>query len=533
MADKTIGQLPAASAINDASLIPIEQSGDAMSVTGALVKSYAQGAITGLTATATTLAAGSQAAVTKTVQDGALQLTFGIPRGDTGSNGDDGRGIVSITKTGTSGLVDTYTILYTDGTTSTYTVTNGEDGGGGASSDAVDFEGIELAYAYPSYTQNALDNSGNPTTGTAQLSNYLPVVGGETLTLSSTLTSKVAYYTENKTFISIASTSSGINDYLVPTDAAWARFQNVYSGGGAKPLFVRRKPQPENTSFVDLIMSPLVANPSICITGDSNTYGYGLSDRTTQAWSYLFLNTLAGMQTFTYGTQSRWCETIGALNYSNGFKFTTNGTLSTWADAASITLGIQTNYSSTWTWLIDGEEQSGYANVATLPLDGTLHKVGVKFTGGQAVDPYFQITKAISFVNKATSGVNIQNVQWESGHDWLIIMVGTNNRATTVFNVLRNGFFEYSGKGTFIVPFPNHKSDSSYTNSEMTTYSQVKQLFQNAMFEIVDCSDIAGNLFYDDSLYQSDLIHYNAEGHRKMANLISGRMGFPLYLKST
>lgn len=45
--------------------------------------------------------------------------------------GDPGRGITSITKTGTSGLVDTYTILYTDNTTSTFTVTNGEDGSAG------------------------------------------------------------------------------------------------------------------------------------------------------------------------------------------------------------------------------------------------------------------------------------------------------------------------------------------------------------------------------------------------------------------
>lgn len=38
------------------------------------------------------------------------------------------KGIVSIAKTGTSGYVDTYTITYTDGTTSTFTVTNGEEG---------------------------------------------------------------------------------------------------------------------------------------------------------------------------------------------------------------------------------------------------------------------------------------------------------------------------------------------------------------------------------------------------------------------
>ncbi|MBQ4060665.1 MAG: metallophosphoesterase [Bacilli bacterium] len=45
-----------------------------------------------------------------------------------GIKGETGNGISSITKTNTSGLVDTYTITYTDGTTTTFTVTNGKDG---------------------------------------------------------------------------------------------------------------------------------------------------------------------------------------------------------------------------------------------------------------------------------------------------------------------------------------------------------------------------------------------------------------------
>lgn len=40
----------------------------------------------------------------------------------------DGKGISSVSKTGTSGLIDTYTIALTDGTKSTFTVTNGAKG---------------------------------------------------------------------------------------------------------------------------------------------------------------------------------------------------------------------------------------------------------------------------------------------------------------------------------------------------------------------------------------------------------------------
>lgn len=43
-------------------------------------------------------------------------------------NGADGRGISSVLKTSTNGLVDTYTITFTDNTTSTFTVTNGKEG---------------------------------------------------------------------------------------------------------------------------------------------------------------------------------------------------------------------------------------------------------------------------------------------------------------------------------------------------------------------------------------------------------------------
>lgn len=47
--------------------------------------------------------------------------------------GEDGRGIESIVKTSTAGLVDTYTIYYSDNTTSTFEVTNGAQGEQGES----------------------------------------------------------------------------------------------------------------------------------------------------------------------------------------------------------------------------------------------------------------------------------------------------------------------------------------------------------------------------------------------------------------
>lgn len=52
--------------------------------------------------------------------------------------GEDGRGITSIVKTSTAGLVDTYTITYSDNTTSTFDVTNGAAGEAGATIASVE-----------------------------------------------------------------------------------------------------------------------------------------------------------------------------------------------------------------------------------------------------------------------------------------------------------------------------------------------------------------------------------------------------------
>lgn len=58
-------------------------------------------------------------------------INAGLAQGSgsgSGGTGPAGVGIQSITKTSTSGLVDTYTITLTDGNTSTFTVTNGAKG---------------------------------------------------------------------------------------------------------------------------------------------------------------------------------------------------------------------------------------------------------------------------------------------------------------------------------------------------------------------------------------------------------------------
>lgn len=82
--------------------------------------------------------------------------------------GEDGRGIESIVKTSTSGLVDTYTITYTDATTSTFNVTNGAQGAQGA-------DGVGITSIDKTSTSGLVDTytitMSNGTTSTFEVTN--------------------------------------------------------------------------------------------------------------------------------------------------------------------------------------------------------------------------------------------------------------------------------------------------------------------------------------------------------------------------
>jgi hypothetical protein len=114
------------------SQIEILPSADAQPVVPATPSAYeewlrnvqaAADSILDLTVSAQSVSCGTPASVEKTEDGEVCNLHFGIPEG---TQGPPGNGIARIEKTSAVGNVDTYTITMTDGSTSTFTVTNGE-----------------------------------------------------------------------------------------------------------------------------------------------------------------------------------------------------------------------------------------------------------------------------------------------------------------------------------------------------------------------------------------------------------------------
>jgi len=199
------------------------------------------------------------------------------PQGPKGDKGDTGNGIESIELTGTSGAVKTYTITFTDGNTTTFEVTDGEvtldelsallptetasgeiasfpDGQavipmqslkvtidpiqdlngydapwvGGAGKNKLNIVGTDTNNGY--ITGKYLNYLGNPTTpgsGTWFVTEYTPITGGGTITisgLSGVSTPSICFYDSSKSFISgTAYDGNSQRTITVPANSAYFR----------------------------------------------------------------------------------------------------------------------------------------------------------------------------------------------------------------------------------------------------------------------------------------------------------------------
>lgn len=292
MADKSIDDLVQASAINDDDLFVLQQSATAKKLKGSQLKAYAEhaadekveeakqyaenasqsansaatdaqqsaqntetavaakntavaaatnaelakNAIANMMVEAITLATGQPATVTKTLVDQVYKLTFGLPRGEKGEQGNTGatgNGILSITlKSGTHapGSYDVYTITMTDDTTFDFSVYNGANGQGAGDMLAAVYDPQNkhqdvFAYA-DSVAKDKLNKTGDGSDVTATFmaaTSRTNIATGEKL---SVLFGKIAKWLADlgslafKSMVSKSDLSSGVQTSLDKADSA-------------------------------------------------------------------------------------------------------------------------------------------------------------------------------------------------------------------------------------------------------------------------------------------------------------------------
>lgn len=372
------------------------------------------------------------------------------------------------------------------------------------------------------------------------------------------------FYSSSKTYI-----GNTINDDgSLPEDTKYIRMtsnaiQN-YSTYGSVPGFALMKylnqiPIYKDSNLtgiskenvlMDVIYNPTKANSVINFTGDSNTYGYGVDQK---SWAYYFAKALKdnydGKRLYYYvgspyvhcvAEQSRTSlptpRLHGFTGYTENCQF-----ISFETNAATVyygTVGV-TLTASNHKIFVDGVEKSGIKNTDTewyVTLDGEKHEVKFMVSGESGTvylsNPYFSIEKSITFNNYAVSGRNSQNVAVNGidSCDLYFVMIGTNDGNNSVYTGIQNAVFLHSfsdfiDKCIFIEPV---------YSVNMKNVAHLTQMVELMGGKVMRFPYINVLIAMDEvTMLQSDLLHFTQTGHIIICNAVSDELGFPTNLSIT
>lgn len=374
----------------------------------------------------------------------------------------------------------------------------------------------------------------------------------------------IFFYNENKEYISTA-----IANGTIPSEAVYMRLTTTiasihclyesYGEKGGKQLekFFHQMPIDKEArtlgittkkSLLDVIYNPLIANPIINFTGDSNTYGHGVEQK---SWAYYLAKALKDNfheQRLYYYVGSPYVQAqVGIQSQSlpvpmlKGYTATTSESFANFirikTNATTLYYGCNTTLSSeNHVIFVDGVLTSGVKNTDTewyVTLDGNNHEVKFMVIGNTSlVNPYFSIAKAFTFNNYGVSGRNSMNVSVNGIDtcDLYIVMIGTNDVSNNVFTGNQNGYFlhkfsKYIDKCVFVEPIysVNMKSVAHLIQTvEIMGGNVLKMPYLNALMSI-----------HETDTMQSDSLHFTTKGHLMICNAISDELGFPTNLSLT
>ena len=386
---------------------------------------------------------------------------------------------------------------------------------------------------------------------------------------SSAYQNTFAFYDKKKNFIALATAGESIPDkaaymrYYTQISTIEATVDSFKTRGTFK--FWRQFPTdqtdrnlgiPAKKSLMDTIYNPLKAVATVNFYGDSNTYGYGVDQK---SWAYYIAkrlkDTFNGTKLYYYGGSPYvqvWGMNTTASLASLCMKSLSGSTISDASpfikfktNTAKVYCGWQSaSNGSSYAILVDGVVQESGSVASTgayeteIELDGDVHTIVIKPYGKSTINnPYFAIDKQISFNNYGKAGVTSQNlpVTGLDTCDFAIVLIGTNDGNNNVYTGIQNGvtlhkFGDYADKCIFIEPL--FKCDGN-ENSHVLCNNHISQLCDLMGIRHLRLDSLAAifGLQYV-VLMQSDGSHYTTQGHLTIANAISTTLGFATNYKT-
>lgn len=406
MADRAISDLSRATSVGREDLLVIQQGSQAKSVTGGvLIRDLAteldgHGGISDITYTPPVSPSLNGTMVITLADGNEVSLTV-----------TNGNGITSISKTGTSALTDTYTILYTNGESSTFAIVNGRGIAQlDTSESGTDGDG-------KTHTLNFLYNDG--TTDTITLRDGIKGDTGD------------AWYTDFKWASDLPSSNSDLSSIpdnwigvyfgtkapsaLNYSDYLWFEYKGAKGDTGAPATLAR-----------DDIAYQWSQNGTVVPNG---TWSPTIPERVTGSnylWTRITLNFNSGSPVVAYSIGHYGEDGLGAVSTVNAISPVEGNVTITASD-------IQTNDNRNVQTRLDDSE----SDITELKTYEALHIDGAAFSSMPHTINNAAITEDMRVVELTfgTPGVITSDVEWTTDNG-SIVLSGTMNGSTTVDLIL-------------------------------------------------------------------------------------------------
>ena len=343
---------------------------------------------------------------------------------------------------------------------------------------------------------------------------YIPVVANTTYMA---YCNGYALYNSEKTFVSavIDKSNYGAIKEFTPEQNGYVRItyrDSVFSRLCEKSE-IKKAPRdymPAPSPFFD-IRIPC----NVDLYGDSNSYGYGLSN-TANAWANRLGALLLSMpEEITNG--ARYEMSVFAGSYDKRPKLRNNGVA--YMSAYTDKFTVNGEYITAVDVYIDGVQQ---AQMTASPAEYTCalgyHEIELRgSSGANNVIKSIATNKIRSFTNHAVSGTNSVYLPNTVDGNVEIVMYGTNDRATAYGATADNMARFYSvceaagAKVYFLSPIPTKvegETDASYVQTISDVISQIPDInYIDVYTDMQLYSRLSTETLYSDELHLNDLGH--------------------------
>ena len=343
-----------------------------------------------------------------------------------------------------------------------------------------------------------------------------------------------ALYDREKTFVSavIDRSNYGTIKEFTPEQDGYARITYRLSGDGTMRNFARlckksetkkapRDYMPAPSPFFD-IRIPC----NVDLYGDSNSYGYGLSD-TANAWANRLGALLLSMpEEVTNG--ARYEMSVFADIYTGNPKLRNNGVVYMSAYTDKFTVNGQ--FITAVDVYIDGVQQEQMtASPAEYTCQLGYHEIELRgSSGNNNLINSIVTNKTRSFTNHAITGTNSTYLPNTVDGNVEIVMYGTNDRPLK-YGITANNMAEFysacaaaGAKVYFLSPIPTKvegETDASYVQTIIDVISQIPDINYIDVYKDIQLYSMLST----ETLY-SDKLHLNDLGHKVLFCIVASKL---------